>query len=278
MRKIAPRVFQESKYQGVYLGMIQTGDDILLIDAPIKLDDASEWLEEVRQKGDVRYLALLDSHPDRVIGARAYDLPIIAHLETMEDMRTWSDTFKGATHPLGSEVDRIKRITGVQKSIPELVFSTEMRISAGDREIVFMHKPGPRTGSMWIFVPDQGILFCGDLVTVEAPPYFGAIDLEMWLESLEALREYDSNGIQIASSRDGLINRDDINSMARFVRKIPVRASKVLESDDMEAEAESQANDLIGDFKLHSTDPEQARSRLRASLLDFAHHQQNQAE
>jgi hypothetical protein len=112
MRRIASQVWIEDKYPSGEIGVIASEDEVLLIDAPLLVDDVKQWLTEVEEIGTVRYVALLDSYPDRVLGTRALDLPRIGHDLTLESIREWSDTFKGNTHPIGAQADRLKRVTG----------------------------------------------------------------------------------------------------------------------------------------------------------------------
>ncbi|MCK4693076.1 MAG: hypothetical protein KAT23_05570, partial [Anaerolineales bacterium] len=102
MRSIAPGVYLETKYPGVIQGLIVTNDGLLLIDCPPRAEDGRNWLAALEDYGKPRYLILLDSHPDRVLGARILDLPIVAHDWTRQLMSNWSDTFKGGTRPIGA--------------------------------------------------------------------------------------------------------------------------------------------------------------------------------
>jgi glyoxylase-like metal-dependent hydrolase (beta-lactamase superfamily II) len=173
MRKIAPDIFLETKYRGVQLGVIAEGGGLLLIDSPLFTEDGRSWLAELKGRGRARFLALLDGHPDRVIGARDLGVPILAHDRTRVEIREWPDTFKGATHQIGGECDQLKRIKGMQGAVPEITFSEEMLIELGDSEVVFWHRPGPTSGAIWALVPDEEVAFLGDCVTVSEPPYVG---------------------------------------------------------------------------------------------------------
>ena len=45
MRKIKNKVYVESKFTGFHLGMVNTKEGLLLIDCPLKVDEAKEWLK-----------------------------------------------------------------------------------------------------------------------------------------------------------------------------------------------------------------------------------------
>lgn len=264
MREIARGVVIEDKYPGITVGAIASDDRSFLVDCPIRVEDAREWLSRLSDFGRPRYLALLDAHPDRVLGARALDVPSIAHDETRLTIAAWPDTFKGAAHPIGAEADRLKRITGVSKAVPEVTFSEELEIYLADRVIELWHRPGPMAGSIWVVVHDSGVAFIGDAVSVSEPPYVGEADIEAWLDSLEDLRSL--KNYKLISSHDGLVKSADVNAMGRFLRKIPVRLARMADRTQPLEAAATVASRLMRGMKVPTTRREQSLFRLEAGL------------
>ena len=249
MRKIAPGVFVEDKYPAVTIGAVVTQQGVILVDSPLRADDTRAWMASLADLGRPRYMALLDSHPDRVLGARMASFTLVGHDWTRLIMSAWSDSFKGNTNPIGADADGLKRITGVRRAIPELTFSGEMRIRLGEREFQFLHRPGPTPGSIWMLVPDAKAIFIGDTVTVKEPPYLGHAEIEKWLETLQDLRHSRFRSFKLISGRDGLIKRDDINAMARFLRRIPHRIRDFSERGEAPEAVGNYAQQLIRSYK-----------------------------
>jgi len=269
MRKITSDVYIENKYPAVYLGLIVNRGETLLVDCPIRLEDVRSWLNQATDLGKPRYTALLDHHPDRVIGARDLRMPLVGHQVTSQIMALKSDSFKGSAHPIGAETDRLKRVTGVSRAMPNLTFSDEMTIRMGDVRIEFWHRPGPTEGSIWVVFKEQGVIFLGDTVTVAEPPFIGDADIDAWLDTLDDLRSVEDQSFQLISSRDGLIDREEINTMARFLRKIRVRLERLGEIEELNSEIESIAGELLDDYSLSGSRKERARLRLRVGLEDL---------
>ncbi len=267
MRELARGLFLESKYPGVRLGAVASADEVLLVDSPIRTEDGREWLSAVAAHGEPRYLVLLDHHPDRVLGARGLDLPIVAHDWTRTVMLGWPDTFKGGASPIGAEADRLKRITGVRRAIPDLTFSDEMRIHLGEREIIFRHRPGPTEGAIWVEVRRPAVVFLGDAVTLSEPPYLGEADIDQWLTSLESLRCPGLRDCALISSRDGRIDSAAVNAMLRFLRKIPDRLGKLAAKGKPPEAAAALAAGLLEGFRVPQVRREQALLRLQAGLV-----------
>lgn len=279
MREYLKGIYQEKDLPGVFLGFVEGEGQSLLIDAPLRIDEANEWLAELETTGtEPAYLVLLDENLDRALGARHFDLPRIAHASTSEVMHGWSDTFKGTTHPIGAEADGLKRITGVKRATPDMIFDEELLIELPGRPVRLTHRPGPTPGSIWAEVPDKNVAYVGDAVTVVEPPFVGEADIESWLDTLDLMREPPYEDFKLLSSRDGLIDREEINNMARFLRKVPVRLERMRERVDLEAAAEVFAMELVEDFKTPKTRHEVALTRLRAGLMRLYRQQYPKSE
>ena len=269
MRKIKKKIYTESKFIGVHLGMVITTDGVLLVDCPLKVDETKEWLSIVPEFGTPRYMVLLDAHPDRVLGARIVDIPLVAQERTLETIREWADTFKGGAHPIGAEADRLKRVTGVQRSAPEIVFSTQMEIQLGDIRFNFVHRPGPQAGAAWILLPEEKVAFIGDSVVLDEPPYIVKADLSGWIDSLDELRGPPMSDYTLISSQGGPVKRDDVNATARFLRKALHRLERLSGGDRDDEQLDLCAAELIEDFKPPAPRYDQALLRLKVGLSDL---------
>ncbi len=181
-------------------------------------------------------------------------------------MSGWPDSFKGGANPIGSEADRIKRITGVSRAVPEISFAEEMLIYLGDRRVILRHHPGPTAGAAWVVLPEDETVFIGDAVTVAEPPYLGEAEIEDWLAQLDDLRSPTYETYRLISSRDGLVDREAVNNMARFLRKIPYRIDRMESRVDPLAAATTIAEELIEDFNVQPSRRSLARLRLEAGL------------
>ncbi|MGA9533102.1 MAG: hypothetical protein WBR18_10330 [Anaerolineales bacterium] len=266
MRTILKGVYLETKYPGVHLGAVTSDGVGLLIDCPLRAEEARDWQAEVSSEAEPRYMVLLDSQRERTLGARHFELTKISHALVAKTMSRWSDSFKGAARPIGAESDQLKRITSVRRAVPEVIFEDEMIVELPGRPVRLVHRPGATPGAIWAEITDKSTVYIGDAVTVKEPPYVGEADIEGWLTTLDVLRDSPYDEYKVLSSRDGFIDRDEINNMARFLRKIPVRLERMEERENPMAAADSIAEELIEDFKVTKARREVALLRLTAGL------------
>lgn len=269
MRKLWSGVYWEPNYDGVQVGAVVGDEAVALIDSPLRAEDAREWAAQASELGPLRYLVLLDKHPDRSLGARHFPLAIVGHVLTTRVMLAASDTYRGQGSPIGAVADDLNRITGVFGSAPEVIFEDELTLELGGKTLVLQHHPGPTAGAIWGLIPDQEIAFIGDVVTTGEPPYVGNAEVDDWLEGLDLLRASEFEGWKYISSRDGPIERDDINNMARFVRKLPVRLDRMADREDPLASASTFASELLEDYQISKTRYEICHLRLTAGLKEL---------
>lgn len=266
MRKLRTGIFIETRFEGVLVGAIPSKDGLLLVDCPLLTDSVREWVGQLAPHGQSKYMVLLDHHVDRVLGARVLEIPLIAHAETLRTMRDWPDAFKGSSKPIGADADQLKRLTGVSRAVPDLAFSDEIILHLGEREIRIMHRPGPTLGAIWVLLPAAKIVFIGDAVSVSQPPYLGDADIDQWMQRLDELRSPDFSNYHIVSARDGLVKRDQINRMARFLRKVPSRFSKLVGQGVSADAAAGFASYLLRDFQFPQSQRELMLRRLKSGL------------
>lgn len=266
MREIASGIYVEDQYAGVQLGAVLGDRQILLIDSTLRSDDAKLWLAQLSELGEPRYLFLLDHHPDRVLGARTYDLSILGQEETRIAIAELPDTYKGSVRAIGAEADRLKRITGLSNSVPDLAFSETCTLYLDEREILLIHAPGPTLGSAWVEIPDAKTVFVGDMVFKSEPPFLGHALLNPWFKALDLIRSRDYSSYKIVASREGIVDRKTINGTARFLRKIPHRFQVLADESKPPEAAGNLAAQLITDFKVNPERLDLVLLRLRVGL------------
>jgi glyoxylase-like metal-dependent hydrolase (beta-lactamase superfamily II) len=265
MRELVPGVFLEDRYPGVILGAIAAEGEVVLIDTPLRLDDGREWLAALAPYGRPRYVVLLDHHPDRVLGARGLDLSIVAQAATREAVAAWPDVYKGGV-AIGAEADRLRRVTGVTRAVPQLAFTETLTLMLGETPVELWHRPGPTSGACWVVFPSRKVIFVGDTVALKEPPYVGEADPEAWLQSLHELRGASFRKFRLVSSRDGVLKKESLANMASLLRKIDGRLERMVARGDAADATERLALQLGRSFRIASARKEQVAQRLQRGL------------
>jgi glyoxylase-like metal-dependent hydrolase (beta-lactamase superfamily II) len=180
MQSIAKEVYIEVAYPGVTLGVISLAHGLVQVDAPPSPEDARIWRAALLSLGggSERLLVNLDAHPDRTLGARAMDCTIVAHEKTAQVFRSRPNTFKAQGEDTGSDWESIPGLGNVRWILPEITFSQQMILHWDDNApIVLEYHPGPSAGASWVILPEEKVVFVGDAVLRNQPPFLAGADL-----------------------------------------------------------------------------------------------------
>ena len=170
-------------------GIIIGDDAVLVLDTqatPVMAQDVIRRIREVTDK-PIQYLLLTHYHAVRVLGASAYGAQhIIASQDTRDLIVERGEQDKA------SEIGRFPRLFQAVESVPPgmtwptITFSGRMSIWLGKLEVQLIQLGrGHTRGDTVAWLPEQKILFSGDLVESGATPYAGDAYFSDWPRTLD---------------------------------------------------------------------------------------------
>ena len=250
MQEIEQGIFISDDYPGITLGALVYPNGTLLIDAPPHPDDGRAWTSIVRNLGGGanRMLIALDAHPDRVLGLRAMDTPVMAHEDTAARIGDRPAVFKGQNSDSGAAWELSNGLSGIRWEKPSITFSEQAIIEWGDQTFLLEHHPGPATGSSWLIIPDLSVVFIGDAVTANQPPFLADADIEQWVKTLDILLAKPYKDYMIVSSRGGIVSNSDVREMRRFLKEVEKRLQRFFERGAAPEETSRTVQNLLTRF------------------------------
>jgi glyoxylase-like metal-dependent hydrolase (beta-lactamase superfamily II) len=271
MQEITSNVHIEDQFPGVVLGVITTPRGLIQIDAPSSPEDARSWRAALMNLGGgmERVLVNLDAHPDRTLGARAMDCIVIAHEKTSLTFRTRPSTFKAQGEETGADWESIAGLGSVRWAPPEISFLDQMTLHWADNPVVLEHHPGPANGAIWVKLPAEKVVFIGDAVLKNQPPFLAGANLKPWLASLEILLEGGYKGYTFISSRGGVVTNTHIKAQYDFLKHVHDKLEKITTKKPNPAAAEKLVTSLLTWFKAPAARQKQYAQRLRYGLLHY---------
>jgi glyoxylase-like metal-dependent hydrolase (beta-lactamase superfamily II) len=196
LEQLADGVYAYTAQGDPNVGAIVGTDAVLAIEARATPFMAQRWIDVLRERvtdlpfGD---LVLTHYHAVRTLGASAFGARrIIAHEGTraLIDERGMEDW--------ASEQGRMPRLFAGAETIPGLTHPTDtfadaMTLDLGNRAVELRYVGrGHTSGDLAVWLPDERILFAGDLVEAQAAPYMGDSYPGEWstttLDAVAALR------------------------------------------------------------------------------------------
>ncbi|RED45756.1 MBL fold metallo-hydrolase [Aestuariispira insulae] len=171
-------------------GIIIGDDGVMVIDTQATPHMAEKVMARIREVTDkpVKYVLLSHYHAVRVLGAAAYEPEnIIASRGTYEMIE------ERGQQDWESELGRFPRLFEGHETIPGLtwptiVFENKLTVDLGNRKVEIMHVgKGHTQGDTIAWLPEERILYAGDLVEYGATPYTGDAHLTDWPQTLDNL-------------------------------------------------------------------------------------------
>ena len=205
-------------------GVIIGDDSVMIVEAQATPRLARKVIECVRSVTDkpISHLALTHYHAVRVLGASAYGAREIIMSDTARAMvaeRGHEDWY--------SEFGRFPRLFQGHEEIPGLTwptttFSDSMTVYLGNRRVDIMHLGRAHTaGDAVIWVPDQEVMFTGDIVEYHSACYCGDGHFSDWEQTLANIETFKPKAISPGRG-DALVGEDmvaeAIANTADFVR------------------------------------------------------------
>jgi len=271
MNAILKNVFIEDAFPGAALAVISTPRGLVLIDAPPSPEDARAWRASLMHVsgGMQRALVNLDAHPDRTIGARAMDCTIIAQERTAQIFRTRPLTFKAQGDETGSDWEAIPGLGSIRWAPPEITFTDRLVLHWSESPIVLEHRPGPAAGAIWAVLPDEKVVFVGDAVMKNQPPFFAGANLPKWIEMVNLLLGPHFKGYTVVSSRGGVVSPAVIKAQLDFLKYARERLDKLGARKARPEQTEKLIEPMLKKLKFPASRHKQFAQRLRYGLQHF---------
>ena len=194
-------------------GVIIGDDSVMIVEAQATPRLARKVIECVRSVTDkpITHVALTHYHAVRVLGASAFGAQQIIMSEPARGM-----VVERGQEDWDSEFARFPRLFQGHEEIPGLTwptttFSGRMSVFLGNRRVDIMQLGRAHTaGDAVIHVPDQNVMFTGDIVEYHSACYCGDGYFNEWPETLEAIRDFDLAAIAPGRG-DALVGTDKVN-------------------------------------------------------------------
>lgn len=175
-------------------GVVIGDDSVLVVDTTATPVMARALIGHIRQVTDkpIRHVVLSHYHAVRVLGASAYKSEGCEHI--LASRGTYDLIVERGAQDMQSEIERFPRLFQAVESIPgltwpNLTFEGQITLYLGKLEVNIMHLgPGHTRGDTVVWLPQQRILFSGDLVEYQTAAYTGDAHLLEWPNTLNELR------------------------------------------------------------------------------------------
>ena len=195
-------------------GVIIGDDSVMVVEAQATPRLANMVIEKVRSVTDkpITHLVMTHYHAVRVLGASAYNADQVIMGERARAM-----VAERGQEDWDSEFQRFPRLFEGHESIPGLTwpnttFGNRMTVFLGKRRVDLMHLGRAHTaGDVVVHVPDENVMFTGDIVEYHSACYCGDGHFADWGKTLDKIKAFDLSAISPGRG-DALVGTKMVNA------------------------------------------------------------------
>ena len=201
-------------------GVIIGDDSVMVIEAQATPRLAGKVIEKVREVTDkpITHVALTHYHAVRVLGASAFGAEQVIMSAAARAM-----VAERGQEDWDSEFGRFPRLFEGHESIPGLTWPTttfagRLSVYLGERRVDLMQLGRAHTaGDIVVHVPDENVMFTGDIVEYRSACYCGDGHFANWGGTLDAIAAFDLDAIAPGRG-EALTGTDSVNEAIASTR------------------------------------------------------------
>ena len=194
MMEIDANIVVETEHLGSNNGIVCTREGLVLIDTPHRPSDAVRWRRRAESMGETRYLLQTDHHIDHTMGNVFFGGTIVSHEMTRERLLNAAPTrqyLKDLLAVIDPDGTMYIDLENYRVRLPTVTYRGSMTLHVGGLDFEFTHLPGHTRNSSIIYIPQQQVLFTGDLVCESSLPAFIEADTFAWIEAVRHIEAMD---------------------------------------------------------------------------------------
>lgn len=247
---------------GANAGLVVGKDGVLVIDTLVSAKEAERLLADIRKVTDkkVKYVVNTHCHLDHAWGNCVFTklgAVVIGHDNARKHQ---SDSAKSLAHPEGFGLTA-KDLEGTTLKAPTVTFTDSKSIDLGDVTVLLRY-PGGAThtdDSITVYVPQDKVLFTGDILFSGYHPYLAEGDLTHWQKVLGEIEQ--TSATKIIPGHGPVCGKTDLNDMKTYLKEFDT-AAKTMCAGKSANDAPAIAKELVKCL------PEQQRKGL-PNMVEF---------
>jgi glyoxylase-like metal-dependent hydrolase (beta-lactamase superfamily II) len=183
---------------GSNAGIVIGKDFLVAVDSLISAQEAKRFIKDIKKisKKPVKFLINTHYHLDHSLGNSEFaklGAVIISHENDKANMQKAGEGMLQFAKQSGLSDQDLK---GTKLAYPTLTFGDRVTLDIGNNkvEILFIG-PSHTTGSVLVYMPQEKVLFTGDILFTDFHPFLGEANIEGWIKVLDYIMAMDVDKI-----------------------------------------------------------------------------------
>ncbi len=221
---------------GANAGIVIGKDGIVVIDTLVSSKEAKRFIKDIRSVSDkpIKYVVNTHYHLDHTFGNSEFVKTWATIISSMNCRNNLKNRGEGALTNAKDYGLTEEDMQGTEISIPSLTFEKAMEIDMGNQEIELIYAgPSHTDGSIMVYLPEEKLLFTGDILFTDYHPFMADGDIEGWVKVLDYIISLDVE--TIIPGHGPVSSKKDVEEMKDYIIAFDKKAKELAaKSDDVE--------------------------------------------
>lgn len=209
-------------------GIVIGKDGVLVVDTLISAKEGERLLADIRKvtSKPIKYVVNTHTHLDHAFGNGVFakqGATIISHdADRQMLLAKGPDILKHA----GNYGLKPEEMAGTEIVAPSVTFSDRLTIDLGGETVQLIRTAASHTeGSLVVYLPQEKILFSGDILFTDFHPFMADGDLTGWTTTLDTLLTMDVE--RIVPGHGPLSGKKDLRDMKAYLKQFDTLAKEL---------------------------------------------------
>jgi cyclase len=272
MDQVAPGVYAETRYESGNVGFVITSAGLVCIDVPMLPADVRDWKAQIESVTDKPVIALVQTDYDqiRVVGTSLFPdtsgtVPLIAHDNTWDRMKVYaSDKMLSQVNEMIAEDKGNQTCPAAnwEARMPDITFQERLVLYKGGREIDVIHTGGHSSAACLVHLPEENVVFSGDLVFSDQHPSMTYAETKQWLAALNQLRKMPVD--VIVPGHGAICDKEATYRLSDYIRELRATVRKSFQGGRSKSETSSALiPEFLDAFPYKESKRDQVRARIK---------------
>lgn len=192
VQQVSAHVHVETAKLGSNNSVVVGAGGLALVDTPHRPTDAIAWRAVADGFGTTRFVINTDHHPDHTIGNFWLGGEVVSHRGTRERLLNGAPSQEYLANLFSRiDPDAVALLDTYRVRVPTVVFSEGLDLHLGDVHLELSFQPGHTANSLIAYLPEDGVVFTGDIICEAGLPSFQDSRLWDWFDAIEKVASYD---------------------------------------------------------------------------------------
>jgi glyoxylase-like metal-dependent hydrolase (beta-lactamase superfamily II) len=270
MEHVSANIYIETGYDGVNVGAYLSHNGAIAIDVPSYPRDARDWAMQIHRlnKQSLRHLILTNCHGDRILNARWLNAPIIAHQETSDRLfgydRRFPQPLLESLMTRNHEKGRDLSNSPIEK--PMISFTKHLQLIKNGLHFELIDAPGPNFGNIWVYFPEDGVLFAGDSLVVNQHPLLSEGSSDAWLITLSKMVDWQKKVNVIVPGRGPIADIHAVESLQNYIQLMRQKVESLVKHQAPVEDTAVLIPEFLSMFPIHYLPTEWVKRQIKLSL------------